>query len=115
MPRATLGIQVQSLEGCDDLEPINAAIAHIQAAGFEYEVGSLETTIEGDDAAELMQVADRCAPRGHCQGPRCDPDQHPPAGASDRPADTMRERVAPFRSQTAGLNIPPRRTNCPGA
>ena len=96
MPRATLAIQVQSLAGCDDLEPINAAIAHIQAAGFEHEVGSLETTIEGDDAGELMQVA--------VDAHRAAIEKGADAIQSnirllERPIglQTMRERVAPYR------------------
>ena len=96
MPRATLAIQVQSLAGCDDLEPINAAIAHIQAAGFDYEVGSLETTIEGDDAGELMQVA--------VDAHRAAIEKGADAIQSnirllERPTglQTMRERVAPYR------------------
>ena len=101
MPRATLGIQVQSLEGCDDLEPINAAIAHIQAAGLEYEVGSLETTIEGDDAAELMQVAIGAHRAAVAKGPDAIQTN---IRLLERPTglQTMRERVAPFRTQTAG-------------
>lgn len=101
MPRATLAIQVQSLAGCDDLEPINAAIELIQAAGFEYEVGSLETTIEGDDAGELMQVAVDAHRAAIAKG--ADAIQSN-IRLLERPSglDTMRERVAPYRKQAAG-------------
>lgn len=101
MPRATLAIQVQSLAGCDDLEPINAAIELIQAAGFDYEVGSLETTIEGDDAGELMQVAVDAHRAAIAKG--ADAIQSN-IRLLERPTglQTMRERVAPYRKRTAG-------------
>ena len=101
MPRATLAIQVQSLAGCDDLEPINAAIGLIQASGFEYEVGSLETTIEGDDAGALMRVAIDAHRAAIAKG--ADAIQSN-IRLLERPSglDTMRERVAPYRKQPAG-------------
>jgi uncharacterized protein YqgV (UPF0045/DUF77 family) len=51
-----LGIQVLPLAG-DVYSIVHEAIKIIQASGVKYEVGPLETTLEGDDLDKLLDVA----------------------------------------------------------
>jgi uncharacterized protein YqgV (UPF0045/DUF77 family) len=56
--RRTINVAVQVLPLVDDAFPIvDRAIAAIQASGVKYEVGPLETTMEGDDLSTLLAVA----------------------------------------------------------
>ena len=56
--RRTVNVGVQVLPLVDDVYPIvDRAIEAIQASGVEYEVGPLETTLEGDDLDQLIEVA----------------------------------------------------------
>jgi uncharacterized protein YqgV (UPF0045/DUF77 family) len=57
MPNCNLSIQVLPFVKEDDLFPVvDKAIAVIQASGLPYQVGPLETTIEGD-MDQLMDLA----------------------------------------------------------
>jgi uncharacterized protein (TIGR00106 family) len=56
--KRTVNVGVQVLPLVDDVYPVvDKAIAVIQASGVKYEVGPLETTLEGDDLDELIEVA----------------------------------------------------------
>jgi len=53
-----LNVGVQVLPMVDDVYPVvDKAIEAIQASGLKYEVGPLETTLEGDDLDKLLEVA----------------------------------------------------------
>ena len=39
---------------------VDAVIAHIQSTGLNYHVGPFETTIEGDDYDQLMDIVRDC-------------------------------------------------------
>ena len=101
MPRATLAIQVLPLEAPDALAAVNAAIGAIRQSGVAYEVGPLETTLEGDGLEELVEVALRAHRAAIEAG----------AGAVqsnirllERPTGlaSMREKVARFREEVGG-------------
>ena len=56
--KRTINVGVQVLPLVEDVYPIvDRAIAVIQASGVKYEVGPLETTLEGDDLDQLLEVA----------------------------------------------------------
>lgn len=56
--RRTVNVGVQVLPLVEDAIPIvDKAIEAIQASGVKYEVGPLETTLEGDDLDQLIEVA----------------------------------------------------------
>lgn len=56
--KRTVNVGVQVLPLVDDVYPIvDKAIAVIQASGVKYEVGPMETTLEGDDLDLLIEVA----------------------------------------------------------
>ena len=56
--RRTVNVGVQVLPLVHDAIPvIDKAIEAIQASGVKYEVGPLETTLEGDDLDQLIEVA----------------------------------------------------------
>jgi len=56
--KRTTNVSVQVLPLVEDAYPIvDKAIAAIQASGVKYEVGPLETTLEGDDLDKLLEVA----------------------------------------------------------
>lgn len=58
MTEKTVNVGVQVLPLVEDAIPVvDAAIETIQASGVKYEVGPLETTLEGDDLDELIEVA----------------------------------------------------------
>ncbi len=57
MTNATLAIQVLPLECDDPINAVNAAIAVIRDSGVVYEVGGMETTLEGDDVDRLLELA----------------------------------------------------------
>ncbi len=96
MPRATLAIQVVPLCAGDTRPFVDAAIARIQASGVDYEVGPLETTLEGGDAAELLRIAADAHRAALAQGAAAVQSN---IRLLERPAGFvgMRERVAPFR------------------
>ncbi|MFC2056505.1 MTH1187 family thiamine-binding protein [Chloroflexota bacterium] len=53
-----INVGVQVLPLIDDVYPVvDKAIETIQASGVKYEVGPLETTLEGDDLDKLLEVA----------------------------------------------------------
>lgn len=53
-----INVGVQVLPLVDNVYPVvDKAIEAIQASGVKYEVGPLETTLEGDDLDQLMEVA----------------------------------------------------------
>ena len=53
-----LNVSVQVLPLVEDVYPIvDKAIEVIQASGLKYEVGPMETTLEGDDLDQLLEVA----------------------------------------------------------
>ena len=61
--KRTMNVGVQVLPLVEDAYPIvDRAIAAIQASGIKYEVGPMETTLEGDDLDQLLEVA-KSAPR----------------------------------------------------
>jgi uncharacterized protein (TIGR00106 family) len=51
-----VGVQVLPLVA-DPYPVVDRAIAAIRASGVAYEVGPLETTLEGEDLDELLEVA----------------------------------------------------------
>lgn len=51
-----VGVQVLPLDA-DAYRIVDAAIRVIQASGVKYEVGPLETTLEGEDLDQLIEVA----------------------------------------------------------
>jgi uncharacterized protein (TIGR00106 family) len=56
--KQTMNVGVEVLPLVNDVYPIvDKAIEAIQASGVKYEVGPLETTLEGDDLDELIEVA----------------------------------------------------------
>ncbi len=56
--KRTINVGVQVLPLVEDAYPIiDKAIEAIQASGVKYEVGPLETTLEGDDLDQLLEVA----------------------------------------------------------
>lgn len=56
--RRTVNVGVQVLPLVEDPIPVvDKAIEAIQASGVKYEVGPLETTLEGDDLDQLIEVA----------------------------------------------------------
>ncbi len=56
--KRTRNVGVQVLPLTEDAYPIvDRAIAAIQASGVKYEVGPLETTLEGEDLDKLLEVA----------------------------------------------------------
>jgi uncharacterized protein (TIGR00106 family) len=56
--KRTRNVGVQVLPLVEDLYPIvDKAIEAIKASGVRYEVGPLETTLEGDDLDQLLEVA----------------------------------------------------------
>ena len=58
MKKRTINVGVQVLPLVEDVYPIvDKAIEVIQASGLRYEVGPLETTLEGDDLDRLLEVA----------------------------------------------------------
>jgi uncharacterized protein (TIGR00106 family) len=58
MDNRTRNVSVQVLPLTKDAIPVvDKAIRVIQESGVRYEVGPLETTLEGDDLDELLEVA----------------------------------------------------------
>jgi len=56
--KRTMNVGVQVLPMVDDVYGVvDKAIEAIQASGVKYEVGPLETTLEGDNLDELVEVA----------------------------------------------------------
>ncbi|MFC2038431.1 MTH1187 family thiamine-binding protein [Chloroflexota bacterium] len=56
--KRTINVGVQVLPLLDDVYPVvDRAIEAIQSSGVKYEVGPLETVLEGDDLDELIEVA----------------------------------------------------------
>ncbi len=56
--KRTLNVGVQVLPLTEDIYAIvDKAIEAIQASGVKYEVGPLETTLEGEDLDQLIEVA----------------------------------------------------------
>ncbi len=56
--KRTMNVGVQVLPMVDDVYAVvDKAIEAIQASGVRYEVGPLETTLEGDDLDQLIEVA----------------------------------------------------------
>ena len=56
--RRTRNVSIQVLPLTDDaLTVVDRAIRVIEKSGVHYEVGPLETTLEGDDLDELLDVA----------------------------------------------------------
>jgi uncharacterized protein YqgV (UPF0045/DUF77 family) len=56
--KRTVNVGVQVLPLVEDVyHVVDTALAGIQASGVTYEVGPLETTLEGDDLDELIEVA----------------------------------------------------------
>jgi uncharacterized protein (TIGR00106 family) len=58
MKKRMINVGVQVLPLVEDVYPVvDKAIEVIQASGLRYEVGPLETTLEGDDLDQLLEVA----------------------------------------------------------
>ena len=56
--KRTLNVSVQVLPLVEDAYPIvDKAIEAIQSSGVKYEVGPMETTLEGNDLDQLLEVA----------------------------------------------------------
>ncbi|MBM4436190.1 MAG: thiamine-binding protein [Actinobacteria bacterium] len=100
MPRATLAIQVLPLRALDALAAVNAAIAVVQASGVRHEVGPMETTLEGENAAELLDVAARAHAAPLSAGAEAVQSN---IRLLEQPAGLMstQAKVAPFRAKVA--------------
>jgi len=58
MEKRTRNVGVQVLPMVEDIYPVvDKAIEAIQSSGVKYVVGPLETTLEGDDLDQLLEVA----------------------------------------------------------
>ena len=57
--KATIGIQVLPKTNSDEetCRIVDEVIAYIASSGLNYVVGPLETTIEGEDYEQLMEIA----------------------------------------------------------
>ena len=56
--KRTINVGVQVLPLAEDIYPVvDKAIEAIQSSGIKYEVGPLETTLEGNDLDKLLEVA----------------------------------------------------------
>jgi uncharacterized protein (TIGR00106 family) len=56
--KRTVNVGVQVLPLVEDVYPVvDKAIEAIQTSGVKYEVGPMETTLEGDDLDQLIEVA----------------------------------------------------------
>ena len=56
--KRTMNVGVQVLPLVENVYPVvDKAIEAIQASGVKFEVGPLETTLEGDDLDQLIEVA----------------------------------------------------------
>jgi len=56
--KRTMNVSVQVIPMVDDVYPVvDEAIEAIRNSGVKYEVGPLETTLEGDDLDQLLEVA----------------------------------------------------------
>ena len=56
--KPTINVGVQVLPLVEDVYPVvDKAIEVIRASGLKYEVGPLETILEGDDLDRLLEVA----------------------------------------------------------
>jgi uncharacterized protein YqgV (UPF0045/DUF77 family) len=54
----TLNVSIQVLPLTEDaISVVDSAIRTIQASGVRYEVGPMETVLEGEDLDELLEVA----------------------------------------------------------
>jgi uncharacterized protein YqgV (UPF0045/DUF77 family) len=60
--KATIGIQVlpQTKSDAETCRIVDEVIAYISSTGLHYVVGPLETTIEGEDYEQLMDIAKNC-------------------------------------------------------
>jgi uncharacterized protein (TIGR00106 family) len=58
MEKRTMNVSVQVLPLVENVYPVvDRAISVIQNSGVKYEVGPLETTMEGDDLDRLLDIA----------------------------------------------------------
>lgn len=59
---ASIAIQVlpDATDNAQLCQRVDAVIAYIQSTGLPYQVGPFETTIEGEDYNQLMDIAKNC-------------------------------------------------------
>ena len=59
---ASIAIQILPKVETDEqvVRIVDDVIAYIQSTGFTYQVGAFETTIEGENYDELMDIAKEC-------------------------------------------------------
>jgi uncharacterized protein YqgV (UPF0045/DUF77 family) len=100
MPKASLAIQVMPLQSDDALKAVNAAIAAIESSGVVYEVGPMETALEGDDVGQLVEVAIAA----HSAALASSGAVQSNIRLLERPAGvmTMNEKTTPFRAAEGG-------------
>ena len=101
MVRATLALQVMPLGVRDPIAAVDAAIAAIRASGVAFEVGPMETTLEGPSLDELVAVArnaHRAALATGAEGVQTN------LRMLERPdgLQTMRSKTQPFRAEDPG-------------
>lgn len=60
--KACIAIQIlpATLDDNEVIRIVDEVIAYIASTGYSYYVGPCETAIEGDDFAELMEIAKNC-------------------------------------------------------
>lgn len=60
--KTSIAIQVLPAAASTDerIRIVDAVIAHIQSTGLNYHVGPFETTVEGDDYDQLMDIVRDC-------------------------------------------------------
>ena len=60
--QASVAIQVlpSTLDDNETVRIVDEVIAYIKSTGLKYEVGPFETTIEGDDYNQLMDIVKEC-------------------------------------------------------
>ncbi len=101
--KATLAIQVlpQTSSDQETCRIVDEVIATIAASGLRYEVGPLETTIEGDDYEQLMGLATDCLRTALCAG--CDKTSAyiKVIASSERPILSIEEKVGKYRGRKA--------------
>lgn len=100
MVRATLALQVMPLRARDPLVAVEAAIAVIRASGVAFEVGPMETTLEGPSLDELVVVAQRAHRAALAAGADAVQTNLRMLECPDG-LQTMRAKTLPFRAESS--------------
>ncbi len=99
MIRATLAIQVLPLDADRAVDAVDAALVTILGSGVEHEIGAMETTLEGDSLAELLETAHR-AHRAALETAGGPVQTNIRMLESPHGILTMREKTTPFRRES---------------